>query len=103
METPLTAKGAILQALIAGPAFGMEVIERVSKKTRGKIRLHQGSAYPALRALEREGLVRSWEGPQEEIRAGRPRRYYELTADGLRTARGQREMLLGFFRPETAR
>jgi PadR family transcriptional regulator PadR len=103
METPLTAKGAILQALISGPAFGMEVIDRVAARTGGKIRLHQGSAYPALRALERDGLVRSWEGSPEEVRAGRPRRYYELTAEGLRTARGQRDVLLGFFRPETVR
>jgi len=103
MDTPLTAKGAILQALVSGHAFGLEIIERVADRTRGKIRLHQGSAYPALRALEREGLVRSWEGAPEEVRAGRPRRYYELTAEGLRTARGQRAVLLGFLRPVTAR
>jgi PadR family transcriptional regulator PadR len=103
METPLTAKAVILQALISGPAFGIEVIERVSKGSRGTLRLHQGSAYPALRALERAGLVRSWEGPPEEVRAGRPRRYYELTAAGLRTARGQRDVLLGFLQPVPAR
>ena len=103
METLLTAKGAILQALISGPAFGLEVIDRVAQRTGGTVRLHQGSAYPALRTLERDGLIRSWEGPADEVRAGRPRRYYELTAEGLRTARGHRAALLGFLRPVTAR
>jgi PadR family transcriptional regulator PadR len=99
----LTAKGAILQALITGPAYGLEVIDRVREKTGGEVELHQGSAYPALRALEREGLVRSWEGAPIESRAGRPRRYYELTADGLRTARSHRAALLAFLTPVVAR
>jgi PadR family transcriptional regulator PadR len=103
METMLTARAAILQALIEGPAYGLEVIDRVHARSGGKFGVHQGSAYPVLRTLEAEGLVRSWEGDPSEARGGRPRRYYELTAEGLRSAREQRELLLTFLAPAVAR
>lgn len=91
MSSPVTSKAALLQALVDGPGFGLALIERVKSRTHGELKLNQGSIYPALRALEREGLLRSWDqdGPPE--RAGRPRRYYELTAEGREAAyRAQR-------------
>lgn len=99
METMISAKVALLQALLDGEGYGLDLIDRVAERTKGKVRLRHGSVYPALRALEREGLVRSWDGePVSEI-GGRPRRYYELTAEGLRYAREQRETLCGLLRP----
>ena len=93
----LTAKAAILQALIDGPSYGLEIISRVESKTAGLVRLGQGSAYPALRALEREGLLVSYEESPIADRGGRPRRYYELTADGIRKAREQQSAMSIFF------
>ena len=45
-----------------------------------------GTVYPALRRLERDGYVRSrWEDDRSARRDGRPaRRYYELTASGVK-------------------
>jgi PadR family transcriptional regulator PadR len=100
MEPPLTAKAALLQALVQGEGFGLELIERVKERTNGEILLHQGSVYPALRALEREGLVESYEGEPLPERGGRPRRYYHLTAEGARAAMGQREAILGLIPAE---
>lgn len=97
MEPPVNAKAALLQALISGPGYGLELIERVAKKTEGKIALHEGSVYPALRALEREGLVRSYGGDPLPERGGRPRRYYELTAEGSRAAAQQQTAALRLF------
>jgi DNA-binding PadR family transcriptional regulator len=51
-------------------------------------RLPSGTLYPMLARLQDEGLVTSrWE-PQPEDAGGRPpRKYYQLTAEGARTAR----------------
>lgn len=90
MESPITAKAALLQALVSEPGYGLDLIERVKERTHGAVVLGQGSIYPALRALESEGFIESYES-EEAIseRGGRPRRYYRLTAEGLRAAREQ--------------
>jgi len=97
MDVPVTAKSALLQALVGGDGYGLDLIERVRERTDGRISLHQGSVYPALRSLEREGLVESYEGEVTPERGGRPRRYYRLTAEGLRSAHGDRVAVLGLF------
>lgn len=97
MDVPVTAKTALLQALVSGDGYGLELIHRVSERTEGRIKLHQGSVYPALRSLEREGLLESYEGETTAEREGRPRRYYRITAEGLRAAREERKAVSGLF------
>ena len=80
MQSPLSARAALLQVLDY-PAHGLELIRRVEQRTGGAVSVRQGSVYPALRQLEREGLVRSWKGRSAQG-GGRPRRYYELTRAG---------------------
>jgi PadR family transcriptional regulator PadR len=96
MDGLLSARTAILQALIRGASYGLELIDRVRDHSGGVINLRQGSVYPTLRELERDGLVRSWEDNPLPERGGRPRRYYELTAEGLRVAREENRTLLEF-------
>ena len=97
MDTPISAKTALLQALISGDGYGLDLIERVKKRTNGQVVLGQGSVYPALRDLEEEGLVRSYEGEPMPERGGRPRRYYKLTAAGQKAATEQGRTLASFF------
>jgi len=97
MDTPVNAKAALLQALRHGEGFGLELIDRVAERTKGRIKLGQGSVYPALRDLEEEGLVKSWDGEPLSERGGRPRRYYELTAKGRHVAVEQRAAVAGLF------
>ena len=73
MDTPITAKAALLQALIEGEGYGLELIERVRTRTHGRVKLHQGSIYPALRA---GSWIAPWPGrasepPRQELAAGR--------------------------------
>ena len=96
MESLLNTKATLLQALFAGPGYGLELIERVAKGTGGRVRLRQGSVYPALHELEARRLVRSWTGRTKGRRAGRPRLYYELTVAGVTTAAALRETLAAF-------
>ena len=93
MESLIGSKAAVLQALLRGPGYGLELLERVAGRTAGRLQLAQASAYPALRELEGEGLVRSWTQRRVRRGAGRPRRYYELTSKGLRQAMALRDAL----------
>ena len=69
---------SVLHALASRAGYGFEVIDATG--------LPSGTVYPALGRLERDGYVTSsWEDArvaQEEKRP--PRRYYKLTAAGLR-------------------
>jgi PadR family transcriptional regulator PadR len=95
----LDTRTALLQALIQGESYGLELIERVAKSSKGRVTIVQGTVYPILREMEAEGLVRSWDGDPVAERAGRPRRYYELTAKGLRAARTDAGALAALFGP----
>jgi len=89
----VAARTALLQALRRGPGYGRELIRRVRELTGGRVRLAPGSVYPALRALERERLVRSWPVVPGQRRGGRSRTYYELSARGIRAAEVDRGVL----------
>ena len=94
MRTPLNARTALLLALLQGPGYGLDLIERVRVRSRGRIRLPQGAVYPALRDLERRKLLRSWTvNPRG---TGRPRTYYELTPKGIAVAEVERDAIAGF-------
>ncbi len=97
MDAPVTAKAALLQALTVGEGFGLELIERVRRQTKGKLALSAGSTYPALRELARAGLVQERLGEPLPERGGRPRIYYKLTAEGKRAAVEQRKTLVSLF------
>ena len=90
---------ALLQAFTHGESYGLEIIERVKKLTKGRVNIVQGRVYPALRELEAEGLLESHDGPALPERNGRPRRYYKITAEGLRAARADARALIGLLKP----
>ena len=87
MDTPFTTKAVILQALSEGPGYGSNMMGRVKVLTAERIGLHSGSGYPALVAMEGDGLIRRKKG--KEI--GRACFYY-LTRKGRRLAEEQREL-----------
>lgn len=99
MDSLVSARTALLAALIQSKGYGLELIDRVKTRSKGAVVLKDGSVYPALRALEKEGLVKSWEADPVPERGGRPRRYYELTAEGLRQARQQVKAVIALMTP----
>lgn len=66
----------ILQAVGAGYVYGLSVMERTG--------FPSGTVYPAMRRLERDGLIHSrWEkGAIAEGEGRPPRKYYALTKSG---------------------
>jgi transcriptional regulator len=70
----------ILSVLQHGEAHGYEVIAELRRRSEGEFDLPEGTVYPALHRLEREGLLASdWASFD-----GRRRRVYRLTASGAR-------------------
>ena len=62
----------------SGPAHGYAIIARLRDRSSGAFDLPEGTVYPALHRLERDGLVAS----EWDASAPRRRRVYQLTAAG---------------------
>ena len=69
----------VLSVLKSGEAHGYEVIAELRRRSEGEFDLPEGTVYPALHRLEREGLLSSDWATLE----GRRRRVYRLTARGV--------------------
>ena len=71
----------ILKTVSIAPMHGWGISQRVQQISKGVLEVNQGSLYPALQRLEKEGLVTSdWDTTDNNRRA----RYYRLTAAGRR-------------------
>ena len=77
----------VLQAIAGGHRYGFEIMEATG--------LAGGTVYPALAALERDGLVSSaWEDPERAQAEKRPpRRYYALARKGTQALQAEVERL----------
>jgi PadR family transcriptional regulator PadR len=67
----------LMATLEKTPAHGYLIVERLRERSDGEFDLSEGTIYPALYRLERDGRVTStWSG------TGRRRRVYKLTRLG---------------------
>ena len=69
----------ILRTLTAGPHHGYAIARHLRETTRDFLEVEEGSLYPALHRLERQGWVASRWGTSQ---ANRRAKYYRLTAKG---------------------
>jgi DNA-binding PadR family transcriptional regulator len=76
----------ILAALRTEPAHGYLVLERLRDLSDGEFSLPEGTVYPALHRLEREGLLCS----RSTTHQGRARRVYSITERGVKALAGKR-------------
>ena len=78
----------ILKTLSIAPMHGWGISQRVQQISNGVLEVNQGSLYPALQRLEKDGLVTSdWDTTDNNRRA----RYYRLTTTGRRALGGELE------------
>ena len=69
--------------------YGYQIIRELECRSDQTFSMKEGTLYPILHGLEERGEVRSYE---RESDAGRRRRYYKLTRQGVKTlARGRQE------------
>jgi PadR family transcriptional regulator len=72
----------ILRTLRTGqPAHGWSISERIQHVSHDVLQVNQGSLYPALHRLEKQGWITAEWGVSE---LGRRARFYRLTTKGLR-------------------
>ena len=69
----------IMKAVAAAPLHGWAVAQRINELSREVLRVNQGSLYPALQRLEREGWITAEWGASENNRRAR---FYSLTKAG---------------------
>jgi len=69
----------ILRLLADEPMYGYQMVKELQARSDGYFELEQGTLYPALHRLEKDGLIRSqW----EVVAEGPSRKYYHLTEAG---------------------
>jgi PadR family transcriptional regulator, regulatory protein PadR len=76
----------ILKALSLGGLHGYGVLLRLQQLSGGRLQIQQGSLYPALYRLERQGLIASEWGESENKRKAK---FYALTAAGRKKLRAE--------------
>jgi len=93
-----SAELLILALLEERARHGYEIAQLIADRSDGAITFTSATLYPALHALERQGVIRGrW-----EVRPGeRRRRFYSLTPAGRRALDAQREGWNRFIRALT--
>jgi PadR family transcriptional regulator PadR len=74
-STPLL----VLSLLKDGDMYGYEMIEELARRSDDTFLLKEGTLYPLLHTMEKEGYIRSY---SKVSACGRERKYYQLTASG---------------------
>jgi PadR family transcriptional regulator, regulatory protein PadR len=69
----------ILKTLALQPMHGYGIGVRLEQISNGVFQVNAGSLFPALRRLERDGLI---DGDWQTTENNRRAKYYKLTADG---------------------
>ena len=78
----------VLKVLSLGPEHGWGVAQRIQQTSRDVLQVNQGSLYPALYRLQRQGFITSsWTTTENNRRA----RYYAITAEGRRQLVAEQE------------
>ena len=69
----------ILSLLTQESMYGYQLVKEMELRSSGYFHLKEGTLYPALHRLERDGLV---QGRWEDSPTGQSRRYYYISPDG---------------------
>ena len=77
----------ILRTIASEKMHGWAIAQRIELLSRDVLKINQGSLYPALQRLERQGWIRAEWGTSETNRRAR---FYQLTADGRRRLEQER-------------
>lgn len=76
-----STKSLILAVLLEGELYGYQIVKAIREKSDDELAFGEGSIYPALHALEKDGYLTSrWMSQQDNP----DRKYYVLTKKGHR-------------------
>lgn len=71
----------ILRSLLDEDRYGYDILKEIELKSGGVYKLKQPTLYSCLKRLEKQGLIYSYLGDEDQTEGGR-RRYYALTEEG---------------------
>jgi len=74
-----TTSTLILAVIGEKNCHGYEIVQRVNQLSKGAFQWREGTVYPALHRLEKQGLIL---GEWQSANSGRRRRVYTLTPQG---------------------
>ncbi|MFF1640713.1 PadR family transcriptional regulator [Streptomyces sp. NPDC058246] len=80
----------VLTALADQPRHGYGILQEVEQLSNGSLQLRVGTLYGVLDRLSTDGLIIL---DREEVQQGRLRRYYRLTAEGVRALNTEAELM----------
>ena len=69
----------VLGLLAEEDLYGYAIIREIEERSQSVFRMSEGSLYPILHAMEKEGLLESYRALSE---IGKERKYYRITAKG---------------------
>ena len=78
----------VLAILARAADYGYRIVRRINDESDGQFRWREGTIYPILHKLEKEGRV---ETEWQIAETGRRRKYYHITESGREALAEQRE------------
>jgi PadR family transcriptional regulator PadR len=85
----------ILEVIAGGATYGYEIAKAIETASSGKLLAQEGTLYPALHRLEKQGLLAAEWGESAE---GRKRKHYHLTPLGKKERAVRRKEWQSFTR-----
>ena len=79
----------VLSLLAGEDMYGYQMILELARRSDHTFEMKEGTLYPVLHGLEKEGLVEAY---QQEAPTGRMRKYYHLTRKGGAALKTEREV-----------
>ncbi len=86
-----STKPLLLSVLKDGESYGYQIIKRMKVLSGGQLEWSFGMLYPVLHRLEKDGFIDSRWKPSGQ---GRLRKYYRITAAGLRELEAEKAQWL---------
>ena len=78
----------VLSLLAGEDMYGYQMIVELARRSDHTFEMKEGTLYPVLHGLERDGLVEAY---QQEAPTGRMRKYYHLTRKGAAFLKTEKE------------
>ena len=69
----------LLYLIFEDPMYGYQIIRELEIRSHSYFKFKEGTLYPVLHRLEKEGLIR---GQWQVLPSGRQRKYYHITDKG---------------------
>ena len=88
-----TLDALVLKTLTFGPRHGYAIVHWIREQTGDALQVEEGSLYPALYRMERDGWIESDWGVSE---LGRRAKFYHITDTGRRQLRAETKEFAAF-------